>query len=83
MKQCLNCGAEVPDTTDVCPICCWTFESAKDSRKYDDYYNDVEVIDKNKNSKRKTDSGVILKICLVAFGVIVSIATCITVLSLV
>lgn len=51
--------------------------------KYDNYYDDVEVIDKAEKSNRKTDSGIALKISLVIFGLLISIAVCVIVLSIV
>lgn len=55
----------------------------KNKRNYNSYYDDVEVDDKADKIRRKTDSGLALKISLVVFGLLTSIAVCVTVLYLV
>lgn len=55
----------------------------KINRSYDSYYDDVEVEDKADKIRRKTDSGLALKISLIVFGLLTSIAVCVTVLCLV
>ncbi len=55
----------------------------KINRSYDSYYDDVEVEDKADKIRRKTDSGLALKISLIVFGLLTSVAVCVTVLCLV
>lgn len=55
----------------------------KIKRSYDSYYDDVEVEDKADKIRRKTDSGLALKISLIVFGLLTSVAVCVTVLCLV
>lgn len=55
----------------------------KIKRGYESYYDDVEVEDKADKIRRKTDSGLALKISLIVFGLLTSVAVCVTVLCLV
>ena len=55
----------------------------KIKRGYESYYDDVEVEDKADKIRRKTDSGLALKISLIVFGLLMSVAVCVTVLCLV
>ncbi len=83
MKQCVNCGAEIPDAATFCPICGRTIEQPREMRKYDSYYDDVPVIDAKETEKKKLGSGTALKIGLVVGGLMVALSVCITVLWLI
>lgn len=37
MKQCANCGTEIPDTATFCPVCGETIEQVQEPRNYDSY----------------------------------------------
>ncbi len=83
MKQCVNCGAEIPYAATFCPICGRTIEQPQEMRKYDSYYDDVPVIDAKETEKKKLGSGTALKIGLVVGGLMVALSVCITVLCLI
>lgn len=83
MKQCGNCGTEISDTLTFCPICNKTIDSSVVKRKYDNYYDDVQVIDAKEVEKKKLGSGTALKIGIVVFGLVVVLAACIAVLFLI
>lgn len=83
MKQCANCGAKIPDAATFCPVCGETIEYPQKMRKYDNYYDDVPVIDAKVSEKKKPGSGTALKIGLVVGGLIVALSVCIAVLCLI
>ena len=80
MKQCENCGTEIPDSATFCPVCGKTIEQPQETRKYDSYYDDVPVIDAKEAEKKKLGSGTALKIGLVVGGLVAALAICIAVL---
>ena len=82
MKKCPNCDAELPDAATFCPICNRVIETSQGQRKYDNYYDDVTVIDTKEVAKKKLGSGTALKIGLVVGGFVLALAVCITVLCL-
>lgn len=83
MKQCANCGTEIPDAATFCPVCGKTIEKTQEARKYDNYYDDVPVIDAKEVEKKKLGSGTTLKIGLVVGGLVVALSACIVVLCLI
>lgn len=83
MKQCKNCGTEIPDAATFCPVCGGTIEQPQETRKYDSYYDDVSVIDAKEAEKKKLGSGTALKIGLVVGGLIAVLSVCIAVLCLI
>ena len=83
MKKCSHCGAGIPDAVSFCPVCNTETEYPQKQRGYDNYYDDVEPEDVRERTERKTDTGVVLKIALVAFGLIIAVAACIAVLCLI
>ena len=83
MKQCENCGTEIPDAATFCPVCGKTIEQTQEMRKYDNYYDDVPVIDAKETEKKKLGSGTALKIGLVVGGLIAALSVCIAVLCLI
>lgn len=83
MKQCENCGTEIPDAATFCPVCGKTIEQIQETRKYDNYYDDIPVIDAKEAEKKKLGSGTALKIGLVVGGLIAALSVCIAVLCLI
>ncbi len=83
MKQCENCGTEIPDAATFCPVCGNTIEKTQEARKYDSYYDDIPVIDAKEAEKKKLGSGTPLKIGLVVGGLIAALSVCIAVLCLI
>ncbi len=83
MKQCANCGTEIPDTATFCPVCGETIEQVQEPRNYDSYYDDVPVLDAKVVEKKKNGSGTALKIGLVVGGLIAALSVCIAVLCLI
>lgn len=83
MKKCSHCGAGIPDAVSFCPACKTEAESTQQRRGYDTYYEDVEPEDVRERTKHKTDTGAVLKIALVAFSLIITVAACVAVLCLV
>lgn len=83
MKQCENCGTEIPDAATFCPVCGKTIEQTQETRKYDNYYDDIPVIDAKEAEKKKLGSGTALKIGLVVGGLIAALSVCIAVLCLI
>lgn len=83
MKQCASCGTEIPDVATFCPVCGGTIEQPQETRKYDNYYDDVPVIDAKEAEKKKLGSGTALKIGLVVGGLIAALSACIAVLCLI
>ena len=83
MKQCENCGTEIPDAATFCPVCGKTIEQTQEARKYDSYYDDIPVIDAKEAEKKKLGSGTALKIGLVVGGLIAALSVCIAVLCLI
>lgn len=83
MKQCENCGAEIPDAATFCSVCGKTIEQTQETRKYDNYYDDIPVIDAKEAEKKKLGSGTALKIGLVVGGLIAALSVCIAVLCLI
>ncbi len=83
MKQCASCGADIPDAATFCPVCGGTIEQPQEARKYDNYYDDVPVIDAKEAEKKKLGSGTALKIGLVVGGLIAALSVCIAVLCLI
>lgn len=83
MKQCENCGNEISDTATVCPVCGQSIEPVREKRGYDNYYDDVPVIDAKETEKKRIGSGTALKLGLVVGGLIAALAACIAVLCLI
>lgn len=79
MNEIQNLGTEMQSGSVGCDV----DSVQKVNRGYDSYYDDVEVEDKADKIRRKTDSGLALKISLIVFGLLTSIAVCVTVLCLV
>ncbi len=52
-------------------------------KKYDEYYDDVPVADLEQRNKKKVSTGAALRVGLVVFGLLISVAVCITVMWLV
>lgn len=83
MKQCMNCGATIPDAATRCPVCGRAIEQPQAERRYDNYYDDVSVIDAKEVEKKKLGSDVALKIGLVIGGLIAVLSACVAVLCLI
>lgn len=83
MKQCKNCGTELSDAATFCPICNTVIESSQEKRKYDNYYDDVPVIDAKEVQKKQLGSGTALKIGLVVGGFLAALTACVVVLCLI
>lgn len=79
MKNCSDCGAAFNGADFLCPKC---KESPLPQAGYDSYYNDVLPEDASERNNRKPGSGIAVKIGLTVFGVVLAIAACIAVLSL-
>lgn len=79
MNEIQNSGTEIQSGSIVDDL----NSGQKIKRSYDSYYDDVEVEDKADKIRRKTDSGLALKISLIVFGLLTSVAVCVTVLCLV
>lgn len=53
-------------------------EGARAAREYEDYYSDVPVVDAEERKRKKVSNGAALRIGLVVFGLLISVAVCIT-----
>lgn len=53
-------------------------ERVRATREYEDYYSDVPVVDAEERKRKKVSYGAALRIGLVVFGLLISVAVCIT-----
>lgn len=77
MKNCSNCGAAFDGAFSLCPEC------AKQQKGKDvNYYDDVLPEDGAQQKRKKADTGTAAKIAITVFGVILVIAACVAILTL-
>jgi len=79
MKNCTQCGDSFEGAGFLCPEC---GEAPPPRSEPDNYYDDVLPEDYSERNNRKADNGIAAKVGLTVFGVILAIAACIAVLSL-
>lgn len=59
-----------------------TNDTSQDECQYASYYDDVPVADLSELKRKKNNTGKTLHICLIVFGLIISVAVCIAVMCL-
>lgn len=72
MKFCRSRETVIPEAAD----------ESQGKNQYGNYYDDVPVADLSKSNRKKTNNGKTLYVCLVVFGLVISIAVCVTVMCL-
>lgn len=78
MKNCRECGAVIDGAVFSCPKC----GKPQEPRSSASYYDDVLPEDTGQRSKKKAETGTGMKIGLTIFGVVLVIAACVAILSL-
>ena len=79
MKNCPDCGAAFDGAFSLCPDC---GKALPLLNGHVNYYDDVIPEDGGKRNTQRAGNGSAAKIALTVFGVILAIAACVAVLSL-
>lgn len=79
MQNCPSCGAAFEGAAFSCPKC---GKPLPRQGKKDNYYDDVLPEDGERLNKKRVDAGAAAKIGLIIFGVVLVVAACAAVLSL-
>ena len=58
-------------------------DTSRGECQYGNYYDDVPVVDLSETKQKKSSNGNVLRVCLVVFGLVITIAVCITAMCLI